>query len=106
MGSLATPESVSYTHLDVYKRQTYLPCINGKYGVKINFNFKNSHQYFIVKCSDRPDTIIKYADLPLIINNLERVRPYQISIYDSLNTSCALPVSYTHLDVYKRQLQG
>jgi hypothetical protein len=69
---------------------TYLPCINGKYGVKINFNFKYSHQYFIVKCSDRPDTIIRYADLPIIINNLERVRPYQISIYDSLNTSCAL----------------
>lgn len=69
---------------------TYLPCINGKYGVKINFNFKYSHQYFIVKCSDRSDTIVRYADLPLIINNLERVRPYQISIYDSLNTSCTL----------------
>ena len=48
--------------------------------------------------------------LPKLINDLVEFNPYSIGIFDiegrlvMSNQAMYIPVSYTHLDVYKRQL--
>ena len=73
--------TVSYTHLDVYKRQVFLlACASNSpdasYNQAIAFSFM---------------VALTFAELFL-------------NCTDILTTS-VLPVSYTHLDVYKRQVQ-
>lgn len=69
---------------------TYLPCANAKYGVKLNFESNHNHPYFILTISGKPDTIVRYADLPVILKDLERGIPYLVRIRDSLSQSCTL----------------
>ena len=69
-------ESVSYTHLDVYKRQTQKldEVVVVGYGVQKKVNMTGS---------------------------ISNVKADDLSVIPSTN-----PVSYTHLDVYKRQVYG
>ena len=79
--------AVSYTHLDVYKRQKLT--LFELYPL----HFKNlPHYVFIrfVKCASLPP----YSYLNLFI----------LFTLFTLASLLFIPVSYTHLDVYKRQL--
>ena len=91
---------VSYTHLDVYKRQIYT-FTNNYDDMDFNevYNFKNNVQGTVA------DLINMNALDSLIKNNSDS----QFSINKARNTGIVLyrfdAVSYTHLDVYKRQSQ-
>ena len=66
--------TVSYTHLDVYKRQPYVKTVDGEFSIE-------------------PANGADYVD---------RSKDFSHKIdHDDL---CYKPVSYTHLDVYKRQV--
>ena len=71
--------SVSYTHLDVYKRQ---------------------------ECG-RPDAVLAAirTDEGFSAAEEDKVAAFGVASVDHGFTSL-LPVSYTHLDVYKRQVHG
>ena len=79
---ISPPEAVSYTHLDVYKRQTQL----GGIGLII-------------------------SGATLIVDNLkgfiEAIRTGDWSGVDMIEVvaGALMTVSYTHLDVYKRQVE-
>ena len=76
----AFSETVSYTHLDVYKRQALEYVKLGYYiGVGGVVTFKNAKKL-----------VQTVSELPL-----DRIL---------LETDCPYTVSYTHLDVYKRQV--
>ena len=70
-------EAVSYTHLDVYKRQ-----------ILLSFNITNNEKKFKNNFSIDDEKILE-----ITVDNTEAI----LRILE--------PVSYTHLDVYKRQLQ-
>ena len=69
--------SVSYTHLDVYKRQPYAPIL------------EEALKYFG----------LKKEDCILLGDNLET----DILLGVDNGVESIMAVSYTHLDVYKRQ---
>ena len=69
---------VSYTHLDVYKRQD-VGCGSGQFLLLLT-EFAEPQEVFGIEISDK------------LIDNAQR-------LFSSIP-----PVSYTHLDVYKRQL--
>ena len=82
---VAPEEAVSYTHLDVYKRQCQV----------------HTHFFFRVGCA---------IFLSLLFYDKETFPQVDMAVsYTHLPGSLALrkpdPVSYTHLDVYKRQFQ-
>ena len=68
-------ETVSYTHLDVYKRQAFNLRTFGDY-----------HDLYLL------------TDVMLLADVFESFRDMALRDY------CLDPVSYTHLDVYKRQI--
>ena len=76
------PEPVSYTHLDVYKRQGLLPP-TARLSGRILFD---GHD--LLTMSPKEHNALRGHDMAMV---------YQDAL-SSLN-----PVSYTHLDVYKRQ---
>ena len=98
--------SVSYTHLDVYKRQPYgvgqaqLGYLNsgvtgtgpGNFGSTEN---QRRNQFFGPRYFDTDMTIMKYTGIP-------RWEGAKVGI----GAQFFNPVSYTHLDVYKRQDVG
>ena len=71
-----TPTSVSYTHLDVYKRQELL---------ELGLSVPQVTKIFL-KLREMG------VDVPADVYTI----PYAVKM---------IPVSYTHLDVYKRQVQ-
>ena len=85
---LLTLSLVSYTHLDVYKRQQY----NGE-DLMIAFNAKFLIEMLNATESDEV--------------NLELSTPTKAGLIKPTdqdeNEDLLMPVSYTHLDVYKRQ---
>ena len=82
--------SVSYTHLDVYKRQ-------GIYTVTgIYTGDMKAALLAVFICSG-------YATLMQIIRTVKRSRLYAEHSCQVRIVCCGRPVSYTHLDVYKRQ---
>ena len=100
---------VSYTHLDVYKRQVEKDMIDS-----VAYKITNQIDEMIQKLSD--------SDKDLIRNKFFYAKSYseiakesfstKSVIADRVNTvlkkmirDCRKPVSYTHLDVYKRQVQ-
>ena len=78
IGAMVTLRPVSYTHLDVYKRQVY------------NYVVKN------VKYDDEKAQNVQSGYLPSVDETLKTKK--------GICFDYAAPVSYTHLDVYKRQL--
>ena len=92
-----TPVAVSYTHLDVYKRQVSAAVDNGLLYIGDSLWQNNySGDTFPYKQrknkgeKEQYDKYKKQQDL--------RLSPVEQSFLDSVE-----PVSYTHLDVYKRQ---
>ena len=75
-----TPDTVSYTHLDVYKRPP-LYVVDGM-PVGDNINFLNSNDIASME-------VLKDASAA--------------AIYGTRASNGVISVSYTHLDVYKRQ---
>ena len=76
--------SVSYTHLDVYKRQVY------------EGQLKNSRSY-IFSLAVKLKSLVVYHKIRISCKHLLITK----SICQLIR---CLPVSYTHLDVYKRQV--
>ena len=74
--------AVSYTHLDVYKRQDHGLAISGNTQILIAVGVVRKRLELAIGIGDKSD---------LLVGRARRV----ISI---------VPVSYTHLDVYKRQV--
>ena len=94
-------QPVSYTHLDVYKRQKkYHPIIvekaknNIQIAIKIspNFPYKVENANWLSSAPVFPDVLA-----PVVM--ITRAVRFRIT-----NVSMNTPVSYTHLDVYKRQV--
>ena len=78
------PIPVSYTHLDVYKRQTYvIPLLFFK---RVSDTYDEETQLAIEEYGDDVHQ--------LVLNRLGK---------SFRNSAFLEPVSYTHLDVYKRQ---
>ena len=86
--------TVSYTHLDVYKRQPfYFPSfVLNTFSVKA-FNFL----YFN---KQRKKEVKNFVDYETFFYPLDAINDWN-KIYGK---GGFIPVSYTHLDVYKRQL--
>ena len=98
--------SVSYTHLDVYKRQvestgkrngnilTSFSSVDGIYEISVNIMI----QVKLIVCVTPADRVIYvgigniYPRIDFVILRLQRLKIYRI-----------ISVSYTPLDVYKRQ---
>ena len=76
---------VSYTHLDVYKRQEYVPVED--YHLWSRLIVKT--QFYIIQ-----ESLVDY-----------RIHDSNISQTKIDNVKRSNPVSYTHLDVYKRQIE-
>ena len=112
--------AVSYTHLDVYKRQTFIDGnkhkvlhdpqsmvitknLAEKYfnttsaaGKSLNINFEGEFQNFTVTgvIENPPVNSSMQAEMLIPIHKSKNKDNHWINFY---------PVSYTHLDVYKRQ---
>ena len=90
---------VSYTHLDVYKRQ-HLACPGISYTIKTqqtllpNNGFK---KYEIPKLTSINSVQIRYS----FSSSCSR---HVVQSYGKWARRCQISVSYTHLDVYKRQV--
>ena len=93
---------VSYTHLDVYKRQVFVDLFGGS-GLL-------SH----ITKRERPDATVIYNDHDNYRERLENISRTNALLSDLRRLSEGIPrhrmlskktVSYTHLDVYKRQRQ-
>ena len=100
-------KSVSYTHLDVYKRQSYnrdrmfmLGLVNHTLTEDIGKEYILGFGY-----------ILKDLKLKMNFRGKERTLKSDLnirgdfSLRDSQTRITNIPVSYTHLDVYKRQVQ-
>ena len=87
-------KAVSYTHLDVYKRQGYLPIV----GIVVLFTLfsqRMKHKKY------------RAAFIASIIALILPIFGYAFNGFSYANNRWAFaPVSYTHLDVYKRQGKG
>ena len=94
--------AVSYTHLDVYKRQS-MDC-TGLLVVK-----SGQLRAFILSEEGREKMCIRDRAIAGLVYSLFLIvyllLPAVFSGYSPIFMSilCAVPVSYTHLDVYKRQ---
>ena len=85
--------TVSYTHLDVYKRQMQ-PFVSYNYGKGNAERLKQGIQYV---------TVIAFIFFRICISK-RTIPPLQSTFANPTLVSLWLsPVSYTHLDVYKRQ---
>ena len=87
IGDAITRGAVSYTHLDVYKRQG---------AILVNIS------YYICQAAIDLSNVLGYSILNLFTTITGQVGP-GVSL-DWNGTIAAVPVSYTHLDVYKRQV--
>ena len=120
--------SVSYTHLDVYKRQVYTSSkrpgeIIVNLGCRIlGASFVVNEKSTIVDVMTTGDPVVEYMLLSSptrlvmdfqnsILDTTEREIPVGDGVVERIRlaqhspmTVRVVPVSYTHLDVYKRQL--
>ena len=84
---------VSYTHLDVYKRQCQeIAEQSAGSGMDIREAVTHKEQYSDIVTYFRNQKTLSVDQLVLLIDTIDAMSP---EIYE--------PVSYTHLDVYKRQ---
>ena len=98
--------TVSYTHLDVYKRQVYVPCeeCGGKrYNEEtLQVTYKDKTIYDVLELS----LIHILVSTQTVSGKIESFKSTDIQKYHFENgyVLCNGAVSYTHLDVYKRQI--
>ena len=99
-------KAVSYTHLDVYKRQDFLACnapIQKLFDLGIEIE-ENSELDLLVSVQKHKDD----PRIPEVVADMEKElagnNPWK-DLIPKLAQFELTPVSYTHLDVYKRQLQ-
>ena len=140
-GEAAALNTVSYTHLDVYKRQgIYVPfwlfgCdshANMQYqATKIfswsdrDYEYTRTDHYLLLRSGDMSfDKVPVDGSAKMADDYMEAIEPYDYSVAQEFDTAYlsgyladkydqdaeaskprANPVSYTHLDVYKRQNQ-
>ena len=108
-----SPAAVSYTHLDVYKRQlinhSELFRILLRPGAK---HKKGRFHFIVIQCVQNlfnvvrsPSAVYCQRDFTIfIIGAINRQFDRRgARCVQRCRTPCAVPVSYTHLDVYKRQ---
>ena len=89
--------AVSYTHLDVYKRQEKN---NDAESHVLDDAVKQSIiKDLTEKAGGKGKKTLSYTDISNRLGDIELDKDQMDEIY-------AAPVSYTHLDVYKRQLLG
>ena len=109
--------TVSYTHLDVYKRQEYdTAVVEGKYAGSTYESTVSELESAVESAQDTLDTLKEEQTALLALENSVVTAdedgtiaavPYEAE--DTLQSGtafalyCDTPVSYTHLDVYKRQ---
>ena len=106
---------VSYTHLDVYKRQ-YLVDETGRRVAAFGYWAGYAGAAVSLKCwaaqqrggiagpvSQYPGKAALLADLARDLADFARPRAIVIGALGRVGTGASDPVSYTHLDVYKRQ---
>ena len=94
------PEPVSYTHLDVYKRQQQVRSIVGagvEYGMGCITDGRGRHNRPPVRVMPRPHQPRQGRNDTAHRDERQRVREVAM-VLDRQQA-----VSYTHLDVYKRQ---
>ena len=87
-------EAVSYTHLDVYKRQRYdglVEEVGGKPTPALGFGLG----------LDR--ILMAMNEMGADFGNGSKCEVYIASLGEAAQMKAFQPVSYTHLDVYKRQ---
>ena len=86
--------SVSYTHLDVYKRQAYN---------RVKALRKNKYDMVITSYMTAKNFLAEYSELEIAmtLNECLYSKEYVI-VVNSPNVTSLKAVSYTHLDVYKR----
>ena len=97
--------AVSYTHLDVYKRQD-----KANITAEDITKYRDSSTSYWLNC-DKKKMLIKNmcaidpTDAYIVQHFSTDPHILQETLFPSgkLNEVCSLPVSYTHLDVYKRQ---
>ena len=84
---------VSYTHLDVYKRQVPYIDLKLRHGIVGDAHAGDWHRQISLLAEESVDTM--RAVCPIALDS---------GIFaENINTRGIEPVSYTHLDVYKRQ---
>ena len=86
--------AVSYTHLDVYKRQVQLAASLAEAGKKVMF----------IDADLRKSVLLGRFRIHQNVKGLVHLLSGQAQLADVICMTDA--VSYTHLDVYKRQPQG
>ena len=102
---------VSYTHLDVYKRQVQQCLLIFSWVViVIQSHFPPASSFWALACSTdfRCPTPFLYAVakmklLYFVKDFINAKIPLEVPSCISFKTNWILPVSYTHLEVYKRQ---
>ena len=87
IGGTAISQSVSYTHLDVYKRQLL-------YRIRCNGIFPS-----LIPVYTEPDGVYPFYFIVVRLGKFHFV-------LRGNHPGAIIPVSYTHLDVYKRQLHN
>ena len=99
-------EAVSYTHLDVYKRQGIYRWDNNEC-IEVVDQFPSNIDELVEILNGYEDPMIFNGDGSVIYrdrleNSLNKKAYFAPEVFNYLKAST--PVSYTHLDVYKRQL--
>ena len=99
--------AVSYTHLDVYKRQVTIHSTQSKYFVASR-KFELPELKLLIDAVESSKFITKKKSETLIEKIHTMTSPGQVAKLKRNNyvVNRIKPVSYTHLDVYKRQLQA
>ena len=98
---VGTAYAVSYTHLDVYKRQAFKR-LRGK--GRLTENDVREAMREVRLALLEADVKMCIRDRAYIHNaNLPSVPQVMTKNADDFLWACDVPVSYTHLDVYKRQ---
>ena len=69
----------------------------------IYYNNKNTENLLAINERERPVSLQLFGSDPVIMSEMaKRIEHRNFDILD-INMGCPVPVSYTHLDVYKRQ---
>lgn len=71
---------------------SYLPCIDGKYDLKLDFKYKGTNELFDIKINNRIIGTYRYSDLPIIIHGIDTNTEVNLKIEDTQNKICFLEI--------------